>query len=513
MGPKLQELHTVLGEVSDLGRARALLAWDEHTKMPPRGAEIRAEQIATLTRLRHRRLTGDDLYRLLDDAEAELGAAPADSFEVSLVRVARRDVEKARRVPTELRGEIARTTSIAQHSWERARRRSDFAAFLPDLERVLALKYRYIECFEADHPYDPLLDDFEPGMRTAVLRPVLEQLADGTRELLDAIGTSGATIDSSCLHGHFAPDLQAGLARRVAERLPLEPGSWRLDETVHPFATGIGISDLRITTRFDPEYVGAALWAVIHEVGHAIYQNGIAPELERTPLCRSASLGFDESQSRLWENWIGRGRPFLTNLLPLLAELFGEPFDRIDPEHLYAASNRVRPSLIRVEADEVTYNLHIALRFELELGLVEGRLAPAELPEAWAAGMAEQLGVEVLDDASGVLQDIHWSEGALGYFPTYSLGNVIAAQVWELARDRLPDLDRRLAAGELEPLREWLAERIYRHGGKFEPAELIERVTGGPLDTGPLLDQLWDKYGELYGFGPADRSPATQPAA
>ncbi len=500
MGSSLELLRRHLGEISDLGRARALLEWDERTKMPPGGAEVRAEQLATLTRLRHRRLRSDELGRLLDAAGAEVDEADRESVDASLVRVSRREWEKARKVPEDLGAETARVTSVAEHAWERARRDSDFASFLPHLERVIELKVRYLECFDPAHPYDPLLDDFEPGMTTAVLRPVLARLAAGVRGLLDEVVDAGVEIDGSCLHGDFALPAQAELAERVAAALPLQPGAWRLDQTVHPFATGIGISDLRITTRFDPAYIGTALWAVAHEVGHALYQNGIDIELERTPLCRSVSLGFDESQSRLWENWVGRGRPFLGRLLGLLRESFPERFDSVDAEQLYRAANVVRPSLIRVEADEVTYNLHIAVRLELELELFEGGLAAADLPEAWRARMTEFLGIEVGNDADGVLQDVHWAGGAFGYFPTYSLGNVIAAQVWELVGAELPELDAQLAAGELGPLRDFLAGLIYRHGGRLEPAEMIERVTGGPLDPEPLLGQLRSKYGRLYGF-------------
>ena len=334
MEEALQPLLGVLHEVSDLGRARALLAWDERTKMPPGGAGVRAEQIATLTRLRHVRLQSDELGELLDRAEAGLDSAPRDSFEASVVRVSRREWSKARRVPADLRAEIARVTSLAERAWEDARERADFAAFLPHLERVIELKRRYIECFEVEHPYDALLDDFEPGMRTAELEPVLTRVRDGTVELLSEITSRPQSVDASCLYGDFPVERQVELARQITARLPLQPGTWRIDETVHPFATGIGISDLRITTRFEPGYVGTSLWAVIHAVGHAIYQNGIAAELERTPLCRSASLGFDESQSRLWENWVGRGRPFLSNIQPLLAEFFPERFAGTDREAL-----------------------------------------------------------------------------------------------------------------------------------------------------------------------------------
>jgi carboxypeptidase Taq len=500
MGTGPDPLLGALGEIADLGRARALLAWDERTQMPPRGAAIRAEQLATLTSLRHRLLARDGLGRLIDAAESRLGPQPGDSFEASLVRVGRREWEKARRVPAELRAEIARVTSIAEHAWEGARRDSDFGAFLPHLERVLDLQRRYIDCFEAEDPYDPLLDDFEPGMRTADLRPLLEALRDGVRALAAEIAASPVELDDSCLHGDFALPAQAELARALTASLPLEAGAWRLDPTVHPFAVGIGISDLRITTRFDRSHLGTALWAVIHEVGHALYQNGIAPELERTPLCRSASLGFDESQSRMWENWVGRGRPFAGRLLALLREHFPDRFAALDAESLYRAANRVEPSLIRVEADEVTYNLHIVLRFELELELIEGRLAAADLPQAWAARVQDYLGLAVPDDARGVLQDVHWASGSFGYFPTYALGNVIAAQLWALARTEIPGLDERLAAGDLDALRALMAERVYRHGGKLEPAELIESVVGGPLDPAALLGYLRAKFGELYGL-------------
>jgi carboxypeptidase Taq len=498
MQPVDEQLLAMLGEISDLGRARALLAWDEHTKMPPRGGAARAEQIATLTRLRHQRLASDELGRLLDAAEARLDGAAPDSFAASLVRIGRRDWEKARRVPADLRAEIARTTSIAEHVWEAARAEADFGAFLPSLERVIDLKRRYLECFEFDHPYDPLLDDFEPQMTTAQLRPLLDRVREGVRPLLAEIVAADVELDAAPLHGSFSPDEQAALAQEVAALLPLEPDAWRLDPTVHPFATGIAISDLRITTRFDPGYLGTALWSVIHEVGHALYNNGIDPELARTPLCRSPSLGFDESQSRLWENWVGRGRPFLGHLLPLIAERFPQPFAGLGAEELYRAANRVSPSLIRVEADEVTYNLHIVLRFELEVALFEERIAAGELPEAWREKTREYLGIEVTDEASGVLQDVHWAAGSFGYFPTYTLGNVIAAQVWEGVRAELGGLDAELARGDLAPLRDHLRERIYRHGARLWPAELIEALTGGTLDPAPLIAGLRRKYSELY---------------
>jgi carboxypeptidase Taq len=491
-----------LGEIADLERAGSLLAWDERTQMPPRGAGARAEQLATLTRLAHERAASDDLGRKLDAAARAVQGAPADSFEASVVRIARRDWDKARQVPADLQAEIARAASLAEQAWADARERSDFPAFLPKLERVIELQRRYTECFEVEHPYDALLDNFEPGMRTDRITAVLGDLRDRVTPLVSAIADSGVELDDSCLRGEFDAAPQAALAREVTEALPLEKDAWRLDPTVHPFAAPVAISDLRITTRFEPDYVGTALWAVVHECGHAMYHNGIDPELDRTPLCRSVSLGFDESQSRLWENWVGRGRPFLRFAHAILARHFPEDFAATDAEALYLAANRVHPAPIRVDADEVTYNLHIVLRFELELALFEGRLTAAELPEAWRERARDLLGLELADDAEGVLQDVHWSAGAFGYFPTYSLGNVIAGQIWDLVQAALPDLDDQLAAGELQPLRDFLAERLYRYGGTFQPAEMIERLTGGGLDAGPLTRQLWQKYGELYGLEP-----------
>jgi carboxypeptidase Taq len=501
---KLDQLRTLLAEISDLGGAGALLDWDEWTKMPPGGAEARGEQQATLARIRHQLLLSDELGRLVDEAAAETDGLPYESDEVSLVRVTRREWEKARRVPAELQAEITRASSVAEHAWVEAKERSDYAAYLPHLERNVELKRRYAECFEGfggfEHVYDPLLDDFEPGMTTAEVGAVLAELRDGIRPLMAEIADRGEPVDDACLHGHFPIDEQAELAREVVAALPLEEGAWRLDPTVHPFATAISPSDIRITTRYDESYIGASLWAVIHEAGHGLYENGVARELERSPLCSPVSLGFHESQSRMWENWVGRGRPYLERIHPRLRERFPEQFGQVDTETLYRAANKVEPSLIRMEADQVTYNLHVAMRFELELEIFEGRLELTELPEAWNARMAEYLGVEVPDHARGVLQDVHWAGGTFGYFPTYSLGNVIAAQIWDTANAALPDLDAQIGDGELVPLRDWLRERLYRHGGKFMPKEMIERVVGGPIDVGPYLRQLRERAVEIYGI-------------
>jgi carboxypeptidase Taq len=503
MTSSLDELRARLTEVSDLGRARALLAWDERTQMPPAGAEMRAEQMATLSRIRHELLISDELGRLIDAAAGEVDGLPYESDDASLVRVTRRDWEKARRVTPELRAELTRQSSLAEHAWADARARSDFGAFLPHLKRNVELRRSYAECFDGfegfEHPFDPLLDDFEPGMTTPEVAAVLGDLRDGIRPLIVAVAESGEVVDDSCLFGSFSVDAQERLARDVVAELPLQKGAWRLDPTIHPFATAISPTDLRITTRFEPDYVGTALWAVIHEAGHAMYENGVPRELWRTPLASPSSLGFHESQSRLWENWIGRGRPYLEHLLPRLRELFPGRLGDVDIDTLYRAANKIEPTLIRVEADQVTYNLHIALRFELELEIFDGRVELADLPEAWNARMEEYLGVTVPDDANGVLQDVHWAAAMFGYFPTYSLGNVIAGQMWDRITRELPDVEEAIGRGELTPLREWLRENLHRHGNKFMPKELIERVVGGPLDVGPYVRQLDERASEIYG--------------
>jgi carboxypeptidase Taq len=500
---KLDELRERLAEISDLGRARALLAWDERTHMPPAGIEPRAEQLATLARIHHERLVSDELGRVIEAAGTELDSAPYESDEVSLVRVARRGWEKARRVPADLRAEITRTSSLAEHAWEEARANSDFSAFLPHLERNVELRRRYADCFEGfegfEHEYDPLLDDFEPGMTTPEMAAVLGELRDGIRPLIAAIAESGVTVDDSCLYGDYPLDAQDALARELVAGLPLQEGAWRLDTTVHPFATAISPADLRITTRFDPNYLGTSVWSVLHEAGHAMYENGVPPALWRSPLASPSSLGFHESQSRLWENWVGRGRPYLEHVMPRLKERFPERLGAVDVETIYRAANKVEPSLIRVEADQVTYNLHVILRFELELEIFGGRIELHELPEAWNARMRDYLGVEVPDDAHGVLQDVHWAGGIFGYFPTYALGNVIAGQLWDRIASELPDVEAQIGRGELGGLRDWLQENLHRHGNKFMPKDLIERVVGGSIDVRPYVAQLRDRAAEIYG--------------
>jgi carboxypeptidase Taq len=444
-------------------------------------------------------LVSDETGRLLDAAGSALDGASPDSDEAALVRVGRRRWEKARRVPSELAADLARAASVGQQVWIGARSNSDFASLVPYLERNFELLRRYIACFDdLDCSYDAVLDDFEPGACTRDVARLFDELKSELLALIDATSQPTDRVDDSFLHGHFPVDRQRQLVAWLLEQMGFDPTGWRIDDAVHPFASGFGNQDVRITNRWDEQFLPTSVYGAMHECGHGLYEEGVAQSLQRTPLGHPESLGLHESQSRLWENMVGRGRPFCGVLAPRIAELFGGPIAHIDGERLYRGVNRVVPSLIRVEADEVTYSLHIVIRFELEQELVEGRLAVRDLPEAWNARYEEYLGVQVPDDANGVLQDVHWSAGLIGYFPTYALGNLIAGQLFERAHADLPDLDAQLAAGALHELREWLKQNVHRHGAKFSSAELLPRVVGGPITVGPFIDYLKGKLSQVY---------------
>jgi carboxypeptidase Taq len=352
-----------------------------------------------------------------------------------------------------------------------------------------------VDCFEwDDSPYTPLLDDYEPFMKTSEVAEVFGTIRPVLSELVQA----APTIDASFLEQPFAQELQRGFAERVLATLGFEEGAWRLDTTVHPFCTSFSNRDVRLTTRYDETGL-ESFWSTMHEAGHGLYAHGIASSLERTPLATSPSLGLNESQSRTWENLVGRSRPFWSHWYEPLQDTYPEQLDEVGLDTFLAAINRAEPGLIRVEADETTYSLHIILRFELEQQLIEGTLAPRDLPEAWNAGMRDLLGVEVPDDAHGVLQDIHWSYGGIGYFPTYALGNVISLQIWAAVRQAIPDLDAQMEAGELEALSAWLRDNLYALGRKLTPKETLERVTGSPtIDPEPYLAYLREKVSALY---------------
>jgi len=491
------QLRERLAGLEDLRVASGLLHWDQQTMMPPTGGPQHAEALGTLEQLSHERFIDAETGRLLHSAAAEVDGAAPESDDACLVRLVRRRWEKATRVPTELAAEMARAGSAGQEAWVAARRDSDFAAFAPYLEHNLELARRYVDCFDDfECPYDALLDDYQPEMKTTDVAALFAALK---AELVPLIAKlSQYTMDDSSLHGHFPVESQRKLAQEVVRLMGFDGRGWRMDDTVHPFATSFGSSDVRITTRWDETYLGTGLFGAMHECGHGLYEAGIAPALQRTPLGHGQSLGVHESQSRLWENMVGRGRDFSEVLAPLIATIFGGELANLDPLTLFRAVNRIRPSLIRVEADEATYSLHIILRFELEQELIEGRLAVRDLPEAWNARIEEYLGLTVPDDRRGVLQDVHWSAGLIGYFSTYALGNMIAGQLWWKVRADLPDLSQQISAGRLDGLREWLVENVHRYGSKFTTAELLERAVGGPIETGPFVSYLKGKLSDVY---------------
>jgi carboxypeptidase Taq len=494
----LDELKQRLAEVWDLRLTTWLLQWDQEILMPPGGAAVRAEQLATLERMVHEHATADEVGRLLEqlqDTEAQLDY---DSDDAGLIRVARRDWEKARRVPASLQADMARASVEGYQIWVRARQESDYSRYRTALERNLELRRRYIECFDDfDDPYDVLLDDYEPEMKTAEAAAVLARLREELVPLV-AVAREAGEVDGSCLEGPFPIEAQQRVERALLDAVGFEREHWRLDVAVHPMAFSFGTGDIRISTRYSLTSL-ESLFSALHEFGHGLYERQIDPALTRTPLASGVSLGFHESQSRLWENFVGRGLPFWRRFYPLLLETFPERLADVDVERFHRAVNRVVPSLIRVDADEVTYNLHIVLRFELERALLNGSVTLAELPDAWNARMYELLGVDVPDDAHGVLQDVHWAGGSIGYFSTYSLGNVISAQLWEAATRSLPDLDEAIEAGEFGELREWLRERVHRHGRKFTPRETLDRAIGEPLDPEPYLRYLRGKVEAIHG--------------
>ncbi len=488
-----------LAEIEDIRYAGQLLEWDQQTMMPPRGAAARADALATLERIGHEAFVSERTGGLLAQAERAAEHHDPESDEAALTRLVRRTYDKARRVPSELAAELARAGSTGQEAWVAARQSSDFGAFVPHLEHNLELAREYVACFDHfDCAYDALLDDYEPDMRAADVERLFGELRAALVPLIATLRGHAERVDDAILHDPFPIERQRRLAREVIGLMGYGEDGWRLDDAVHPFAAGIGAGDVRITTRWDETYFASSLFGAMHECGHGLYEAGVDDRLRRSPLGHGRSLGLHESQSRLWENMIGRGRPFAAVLASRIAALHPSSPAGRDPEALFRAVNRVQPSLIRVEADEATYGLHIVLRFELEQELIEGRLAVADLPSAWNERMAAYLGIEVPDDAHGVLQDVHWAAGLIGYFPTYALGNLIAGQLWAQVHADLPDLDARTGAGDLVPLREWLREHVHRHGSKFSTAELLERTVGGPIAVGPFVAYLRAKLGTVY---------------
>jgi carboxypeptidase Taq len=490
--PQLERLRQLLAEQMDLAHAAGILGWDSRVSMPPRGAAARAEVSGTIGRLLQERAASDEVGRLLDELRGYEESLDPDSDAAALLRVTRRDWERDRRVPPELVGEMTRSTGIALAAWDEAKAAGDFDSFVPHIERQFEFKRRYIACFDpAEHPYDVLLEDYEQGMTTAQVAEIFAELKGALLPLI-AEATDGDA--RAVLAGPFPLDVQRRASRLVLDAFGFSDDVWRLDETTHPFAGSPGLNDIRLTTHYDERDLHS-LFSTMHEFGHGVYEAGIDPALARTPLAHGTSAALHESQSRTWENLVGRGRSFWRWFYPQLQSLFPERFGGVDEERFVRAVNAIQPGPVRVDADEASYNLHIILRFEIEQELLDGRLAVRELPDAWSARVAEYLGVEVPDHTRGVLQDMHWAAALVGYFPTYTLGNVISVQFWERARADLGDYESQFERGEFGALREWLREHVYRHGRKFPPRELIRRVTGTDIDPAPYIGYLRTKFG------------------
>ncbi|HXY35399.1 MAG TPA: carboxypeptidase M32 [Planctomycetaceae bacterium] len=487
-----------------LGSVQSQLGWDEQTYLPPGGAAHRADQMSLLAGMVHQQLTAPRLGELISALEA--GEKPAGSdgvFEANL-REARRRYDRLTRLPTRLVEELTRVTSLAQQNWVEARKKSDFAMFRPWLEKIVALKREEASALAGGGgggvPFDALLDEYEPGAKAAEVAKIFAALREALVPLVQVIANSKKRPDVSILTRRYPKAAQVEFAKSAAAVIGFSFQDGRFDESPHPFCSGMGPGDCRLTTRYDEHHFPGAFFGVLHEAGHGLYEQGLDPKAFGTPIGEAASLGIHESQSRMWENFVGRSQAFWKHFYPQAQAKFPEALASVPRDGFYAAVNDVRPSFIRVEADEVTYNLHIMIRFELEQQLIAGALQPADVPAAWNAQYTQALGITPPKDAEGCLQDIHWSGGMLGYFPTYALGNMYAAQLFEAARKALGDLDSQFSKGDFVPLRTWLKDNVHRLGRQFPPGRLVERITGRPLSHQPLVAHLKAKFEPLYGL-------------
>lgn len=501
METKLQELETRLAEINDLESAAALLSWDQSTYMPPGGAPARGRQLATLGRLAHEKFTDPAIGKLLADLRPYEEGRPYDSDEASLIRVTRREYEKAVKVPSSFVAQLNSHGAETYQLWARARPENDFASVRPHLEKTLDLSRQLADFFPGyEHIADPLIDFADYGMKASTVSALFCKLREQLVPIVQAI-TARPPADESCLRHTFPEAQQLDFGLQIIKRFGYDFERGRQDKTPHPFTTKFSLGDVRITTRVTENNLGEALFSTMHEAGHAMYEQGIRMALEGTPLAGGTSSGVHESQSRLWENLVGRSRGFWKFFYPQLQSVFPDQLGAVSLDAFYRAINKVERSLIRTDADEVTYNLHVMLRFDFELALLEGRLAVRDLPEAWRERFQADLGIVPPDDRDGVLQDVHWYGGIVGgVFQGYTLGNILSAQFFETALQAHPEIVTKVESGEFGALHGWLKENIYQHGSKFTAPELVERVTGEPMSIEPYIRYLRAKYGELYSF-------------
>ncbi len=487
-----------LVEFHALGKAADLLEWDQETVMPRGGAAARAHHLGILKKTAHELFTAPETGRWI--AALVPSAEGRDDDDAALVRWAAREWRRRSRQPAVLVAELARLTALAQEDWSAARAASDFSRFRPRLEELFALKRRQAAALgDFPDPYDAWLEEFEPGMSTARVDELFAEMKAGLVPLVKAVAAKAGSVRVPELSGSFDPARQRELGLEVARSMGFDFARGRLDESAHPFSTGIAPDDVRLTTRYREDLPFSALFGVMHEAGHGLYEQNAGPDPKSTPLTGGATMAVHESQSRLWENQVGRGRPFWRRWRARFAELFPQAAG-LSAEDLYRAVNRAEATHVRVEADELTYGLHVLIRFELERELLSGRLAVADLPKAWAAKSRTYLGIVPPDDARGVLQDVHWASGLIGYFPTYAVGNMISAQLWDAALAARPGIPAALERGDGAPLLGWLVDNVHRHGRKYAAEELVRRACGGPISAAPYLKYLRAKFGELYGL-------------
>ncbi len=499
MESKYQELRNRLVEINDLNSALYLLSWDQATYMPPASAPSRGRQMATLERLAHEKFIDPQVGKLLDDLAPYEKSLPYESDEASLIRVARREYLKAIKVPPEYLERLTVLTTESYQVWTEARPQNDFKRMLPYLEKILDLSRELADFFPGyEHIADPLIDMSDYGMSASSIRQLFSELREQQVPIVQAIISKPALSDE-CLRRTYPEDAQMAYSKYLIEQIGYDFQRGRIDKTHHPFMTKFSWGDIRITTRFQENFLGEALFSALHETGHALYELGISKDLDGTPLFDGTSAGVHESQSRLWENYVGRSRPFWEHHYPELQRWFPEQLGQTSLDEFYGAINKVVPSLIRTDADEVTYNLHVMLRFDFELALLEGSLSLKDLPEAWNKRFEDDFGIRPEDDRDGVLQDVHWYAGLIGgSFQGYTLGNLFAAQFFETAIARFPEIPEEISRGNLDHVHKWFNENICQPGSKFTAPELVERATGAELSIEPYIRYLKSKYGELY---------------
>ncbi|MFQ5597614.1 MAG: carboxypeptidase M32 [Nitrospiria bacterium] len=501
----LKPLIALLKEIQVLSSAVSLSSWDQETYMPPGAGRARAEMISGLMALVHEKKTGKKVSQVLSaSVDLETGVLKSepsswDGRARALLREAWRDYHHAIQLPSDFVRRMGLECSLAHQVWIEARKHNDFDQFAPSLKRIIALKKEEIGYLGyEDSPYDPLLDQYEPGMTVAQIAPIFSSLKEKLLPFVQKISDAQVQSDGAFLNDYYDAASQLAFGKQILEAMGFSFRMGRQDLSAHPFTTVFHPSDVRLTTRVDPKDLLSSLFSSIHEGGHGLYDQGLSTEDFGTPLGEPISLGIHESQSRLWENCVGRSRPFWKHFFPILKKIFPKPLKGIDLAQFYTAINRVRPMMIRVEADEVTYNLHIMLRFEIERRLVEEDIEVDTLPELWSAKMEEYLGIRPKADAEGILQDVHWSGGAFGYFPTYTLGNLYAAQFFSQAKKEIPALESRIEKGALLPLKTWLNQKIHRWGKQYPSDALVRKVTGEALNPRYFTDYLYEKFGEIY---------------